>query len=178
MQQTLECGPFLPSSHHQAQAHMINRQEKHFGAASLRLRSEQGVSWLRCCALIGSRVQCPLTNLNRVATKKEKHQFILEEHPVIDYWQTSKNEYLLVLAAGGKSREKWGSLTKSIKKNNQESNSDGDPWLERPGSGCCSTSGISGARKGHASCCRALPHPLLALTLQVIPYTCPTYSIF
>ena len=74
--------------------------------------------------------------------------------------------------------EKWGSLNKPIKKNNQESNSDGDPWLERPGSGCCSTTGISGARKGHASCCRALPHPLLALTLQVIPYTCPTYSIF
>ena len=102
--------------------------------------------------MIGSRVQGPIDKMAKV-----------------DLFQS-----LQQVAKGGK----VGSLNKPIKKNNQESNSDGDPWLERPGSGCCSTTGISGERKGHTSCCRALPHPLLALTLQVIPYTCPTCSIF
>ena len=141
MQQTLECGPFLPSSHQQAQAHMINRQEKYFGTDSLTL---QGVSghWLVLAYSV------PLLTGTMWQKRKRASSYWL-----LTNWQTW-------ISSSPWSRwhkvEKWGSLNKPIKKNNKESNSDGDPWLA-PGSGCCSTTGISGARKGHASCCRALP---------------------
>ena len=59
-------------------------------------------------------------------TKKEKHRSIdplnIDKMAKVDLFQS-----LQQVAKGGK----VGSLNKPIKKNNQESNSDGDPWLER-----------------------------------------------
>ena len=125
MQQTLECGPFLPTPHQPSAGTHDKQAGKAFwhrlAHTALSARS-LGTDWFSFTVSPYQLEPCDKKGKASIHSPRASSYLLLTNW---QKWISSSP------CSRWQKVEKWGSLNKPIKKNNQESNSDGDPWLER-----------------------------------------------